>query len=96
VTDYASIQQGLWDGFIDTLDRARWDGHVADVAVPPLSGQPLTIVKLFGELTSSDVAQLSLQASKIGRRRVDVVVLTWQDMQRNKEPPRTMGPQPRR
>jgi len=84
VTDYSTIQQGLWDGFIDTLDRARLEGHVADVPVPPLSGRPLAVGTLFGELTRSDVDSLALQASKVGRRRVDVVMLTWQDMQRNR------------
>jgi hypothetical protein len=94
MTDYAGIQQGLWDRFIDALDRAGQQGCIADVVVPPLA-MDIEAGKLFGELTRSDVENLAKQAAKIGRR-ADVVVVMWQDMQRKKKPPRKKGLQPRR
>src|SRR5204863_9781132 len=50
MTDFASIQQGLWDRFIDRLDRAGQDSCIADVPVPALAID-LPPGRLFGQLT---------------------------------------------
>ena len=94
MTDFVSIQQGLWDKFINALDLAGQDGRMADVVGPPLAID-IEAGKLFGELTRGEVEHLSKQASKVGRR-ADVVVVMWTDMQRKKNPARNKGLQPRK
>ena len=94
MTDFASIQQGLWDKFIDALDLAGQDGHIADVPVPALAID-LPPGRLFGELTRDDIESLSKQATKLGRR-ADAITVMWQDMQRKKKPSRKKGLQPRK
>jgi hypothetical protein len=87
-TDYASLYT-LWDRFLDALDLARQDedDRIEAVVVPPLT-VGLAAGKSFGELTRGDVESLLRQASSVGQRRVAVVLATWQDLQRKKNPPR--------
>lgn len=92
VTDFSTIQQGLWDRFIDALDRAGQDGHIADVEVPALAID-LPPGRRFGELTRDDIESLSKQAAKVGRR-ADVITVMWEDMQRKTKPLRKKGLQP--
>jgi hypothetical protein len=94
MTDFSTIQQGLWDRFIDALDRAGQGGHMADVEVPPLAID-LPAGRRFGELTRSDINSLSKQALKVGRR-ADVITVMWEDMQRKKKSARRKGLQPRK
>ena len=94
LTDFTTIQQGLWDRFIDTLDLAGQEGRISDVVVPKLAVD-IEAGKLFGELTRDEVENLSKQASKVGRR-ADVVLVMWQDMQRKKKPTQKKGLQPRK
>jgi hypothetical protein len=89
MTDFTSIQQGLWDKFIDKLDLAGQEGCMADVEVPALAID-LPPGRRFGELTRDDIESLSKQASKVGRR-ADVIVVMWEDMQRKKKPARKKG-----
>ena len=80
VADFASIQQALWDKFIDNLDRAGEDGCIADVEVPALA-LDLSPGRRFRDLTRDDIESLSKQASKVGRRG-DAITVMWQDMER--------------
>jgi hypothetical protein len=89
MSEFASIQQGLWDRFIDALDLAGQEGRIADVEVPALAID-LPPGRRFGELTRDDIESLSKQASKVGRR-TDVIVVMWEDMQRKKTPTRKKG-----
>jgi hypothetical protein len=93
VTDFTSIQQAIWDRFIDALDLAGQEGRMADVEVPVLAID-LPPGRRFGELTRDDIESLSKQATKLGRR-ADVVTVKWQDMQRKKKPARKKGLQPK-
>jgi hypothetical protein len=86
MTDFSTIQQGLWDKFIDALDRAGQDGRIAYVEVPALAID-LPPGRQFGELTRADIDSLSKQALKVGRR-ADMITVMWEDMQRKKKPPR--------
>jgi hypothetical protein len=94
MSDFSTIQQGLWDKFIDALDRAGQDGHIGDVEVPPLAID-LPPGRRFGELTRSDIESLSKQATVVGGR-ADVVRVMWEDMQRKKKPARKQGRQSRK
>jgi hypothetical protein len=93
MTDFASIQQALWDKFIDALDLAGQEGRIADVEVPALAID-LPAGRRFGELIREDIESLSKQASKVGRR-TEVFVVMWEDMQRKKKPARKKGLQPK-
>ncbi len=86
-TDYATTLEAVWDRFLDALDHARQDEdeRIAAVVVPPLTVD-MAAGRLFGELTRSDVESLSQQASRVGQRRVAVVLATWQDLQRKSNP----------
>jgi hypothetical protein len=85
VTDYATIQRDLWGPFVDTLDRARQDGRIAEVVVPALADDTAA-GKLFGELTHRDVETLTQQPSKVWQR-AGVITAMWQEMQRRKQLP---------
>ena len=89
MTDFSTIQQGLWDRFIEALDLARQEGRIADVEVPALAIDLPTGLR-FGELTRGDIESLSKQATKLGRR-ANVVTVMWEEMQRTKKPPRSKG-----
>jgi hypothetical protein len=89
MADYSTIQQGVWDRFIDALDLAGQAGRMADVEVPPLA-HDLPTGRRFGELTRQDIETLSREASKAGRR-TDVITVMWEDMQRKKKPARKKG-----
>ena len=92
MTDFATIQQAIWDRVIDALDLAGHEGKIADVEVPALA-LDLPPGRRFGELTRDDVESLSKQATKVGRR-ADVITVMWQDMQRKKKPARKKDLQP--
>ena len=94
MTDFADPHQALWDKFVDRLDLAGQEGHIADVEVPPLAID-LPPGRRFGELTRNDIESLSKQAAKVGRR-ADVIVVMWEDMQRRKKPARKKGVQQKR
>jgi hypothetical protein len=94
MTDFSTIQQGLWDKFIDALDLAGQAGRIGDVEVPALAID-LPPGRRFGELTRADIDSLSKQALKVGRR-ADTITVMWEDMQRKKKPARKKGLQPKK
>jgi hypothetical protein len=83
MSDEALSRHAVWERFIDDLDRAGQAGSAADIEVPPL-GPGLPVGQRFGDLTRTDVENLSRFANSLGRR-ADVVTVLWQDMERRRK-----------
>lgn len=81
--DGEPTRQAVWERFIDDLDRAGQAGSAANIEVP-LLGAGLPGGKRFGDLTRSEVEDLSRFANSLGRR-ADVITVLWQDMERKRK-----------
>jgi hypothetical protein len=75
-----------WDRFIDELDRRGQAGSAADVVLPDLSADLPTGTR-FGDLTKTDIENLSRYASSLGRRS-DTIRTLWTDLRRKPGPVR--------